>query len=106
MVIRSRLTVLEPRVARNVAVNVNVSSATVTWQAPAFGHVDTYEIKINGDTKNVPSSNTKSATFDRLEAGTQYTVSVVAISGSRRSEPLQQTFYTSKYFILRIHLTF
>ena len=37
----------------------DVSSAIVTWQAPVSGHVDSYEIKINGDTKNVPSSNTK-----------------------------------------------
>ena len=76
MVIRSCLTVLEPKVARSLAVNADVSSATVTWQAPVSGHVDTYEIKINDDTKKVPSRNTKSATFDRLEAGTRYTVSV------------------------------
>ncbi|KAK2181825.1 hypothetical protein NP493_380g01008 [Ridgeia piscesae] len=83
----------KPKVARNVAVIADVSSAIVTWQAPVSGHVDSYEIKINGDTKNVPSSNTKSATFS-LEAGSQYTVFIVAISGSRRSEALQKTFYT------------
>ena len=95
MVIRSWLIVLEPKVARNVAVTVTVSSATVTWQAPVSGHVDSYEITINADTKSVHSSNTKSATFDRLEAGTQYAVSVVAISGGQRSEASQKTFYTS-----------
>ena len=93
-------------VARNVAVNADVSSATVTWQAAASGHVDTYEIKMNADIKRVSSSNTKSATFDSLEAGTRYTVSVVAISGTQRSDPLQKTFYTSKFFVPRKHLSF
>ena len=86
--------------------NVSVSSATVTWQAPASGHVGSYEIKINADIKSIPSSNTKSATFNSLKAGTQYTVFVVVISGTQRSDPSQKTFYTSKFFVLRIHLSF
>ena len=84
--------------------NVGVSSATVTWQVPASGHVDSYEIKINAATKNVPSSSKKSAIFS-LEAGTQYTVFIVAISGRQRSNALKKTFYTSKFFIIHIHLS-
>ena len=90
--------VLEPRIARNLAVTASVNSVTVTWDVPASGIVNIYEITLNRGTALVEKikQSQRSATFGSLDAGTPYTVLVVAISGDQRSEALEKTFYTRK----------
>ena len=76
----------------------SVNSATVTWDVPASGIVNIYEITLNQGTavvKKIKQSQ-RNATFDNLRAGTPYTVSVVAISGDQRSEALEKTVYTRR----------
>ena len=90
------LVVLEPRIARNLAVSASVNSATVTWDVPASGIVNIYEITLNRGTAVVTKTkqSQRILTFGSLDAGTLYTVLVVAVSGDQRSEALEKTFYT------------
>ena len=90
--------ILEPRIARNLAVTASVNSATVTWDVPASGIVNIYEITLNRGTAIVEKikQSQRSATFGSLDAGTPYTVLLVAISGDQRSEALEKTFFTRK----------
>ena len=76
--------------------SASVNSATVTWDVPASGIVNIYEITLNRGTAVVTKTkqSQRIVTFGSLDAGTPYTMLVVAVSGDQRSEALEKTFYT------------
>ena len=84
------ITVLGTQLSMNLA--VSVSSVTVIWDDPASRLVDMYEVTLKRDSATVRNStkNTRSATFSDLQAGTPYTVIVVAVIGSQRNWQLEK----------------
>ena len=98
------ITVLGTQLSMNLA--VSVSLVTVIWDDPASRLVDMYEVTLKHDSATVRNStqNTRSATFSDLQAGTPYTVIVVAVIGSQRNIVKEKTFYTSTVFRLCEHL--
>jgi len=63
-----------------------------------------YEVMLKHGTALVNSTKQsgRRATFDSLEAGTPYTVSVVAISGEQRGKAVKKDCHTSKYFVTQM----
>ena len=92
------VTVLGTQLSMSLA--VSVSSVTVIWDDPATGLVDMYEVTLKHDSATVGNStqNTRITTFSHLQAGTPYTVIVVAVTGSQRNIVMEKTFYTSTVF--------
>ena len=99
-------TVLSVTVLGPMNLAVSVSSVTVIWDDPATGLVDMYEVTLKHESATVRNStqDTRSATFNELQAGTPYTVIVVAVTGSQRNTVIEKTVYTSKVFCLYDHL--
>ena len=77
---------------------VTVNSLTVTWTASSTTGVSYTVTLKNGATtvKTEPGVSGNSKAIDRLTAGTQYTVVVVAVIGGETSAEADKTFYTSK----------
>ena len=75
------------------------SKLTVEWGAPS-GSVKGYTVILEGDDGAHPAEardeSTRSATFNGLSAGTEYTVGVVTLSGDQQSAKVEMKFYTSK----------
>ena len=96
--------ILEPDVAWNLALaTITTNSLTVTWDAP-IGGVTSYSVEIYTvpSRKTIYSSAERTATIDGLTAGTQYTVVVISVSGEQHSEPLYDSFFTSKFAHLHL----
>ena len=71
-----------------------MNSLTVTWAA-GDDENSGFVVKLeNGAEHNVDKMTW---TFENLEFGTKHTVIVVTRSGDQRSEPLTESFYTSKF---------
>ena len=93
--------VSEPNVIRKLQATASVSSLTVTWDEPSPGLVERYTVELRGETEPKQEINVKSATFNSLTPGKQYTVVVVAFSGNlssggQKSAETVGHFYTSK----------
>ena len=73
-----------------------MDSLTVTWAA-GEGERSGFIVKLEPRADNNVNSDTMTWTFDKLDSGTTYTVTVVTKSGVQRSEPLTESFYTSKF---------
>ena len=91
----------EPNVVRNLQATASVGSLTVTWDEPSPGLVDKYTVELRGETKPKQEISAKTATFNSLTPGKQYTVVVVAVSGNlnsgvQKSAETVGHFYTSK----------
>ena len=75
------------------------SSLTVEWGAPN-GSVKGYNVTLEGDdgahSAEVRDEIIRTATFNGLSAGTEYTVRVVTLSGDQQSETAENKFYTSR----------
>ena len=76
------------------------SSMTVVWDAPSGG-LKGYTVSLEGDDSAHPAvqcdKSTRTATFNGLSAGTEYTARVVTLSGDQQSETAENKFYTSTY---------
>jgi hypothetical protein len=73
------------------------SSLAFGWDAPSGG-VEGYTVSLEGAHPAVQCDNsTRTATFNSLSAGTEYTVRMVTLSGDQQSETVENKFYTSKY---------
>ena len=74
------------------------TSLTVVWGAPSGG-VKGYTVTLIGNDAAHPAEardeSAKTATFNGLTAGTEYTVRVVTLSGDQQSETVEKQFYTS-----------
>jgi hypothetical protein len=68
------------------------------WDAPSGG-VKGYTVSLEGNDGVHPSDArdecTRTATFNGLRAGTEYTIRVVTQSGDQQSEEVENKFYTS-----------
>ena len=99
----SLFVVSEPDKPTNLQVAVTVNSLTVTWDAPSTGLVDKYKIELGGvsNSQEIDATNTRTAEFTSLIAGKQYSVVVVAISGTvgaggQQSDGAEGSYYTSE----------
>ena len=94
--------VSEPHAPRNLSIETRTgSSLTVTWEPPMSGLLTEYRVYltgVSGSDQIISTSGTRRTTFTGLTAGTSYTVVVVTRSGDQQSDPLADTFYTSKFF--------
>jgi hypothetical protein len=72
----------------------------VRWDAPTGG-VKGYSIILenyDGAFQEKERDNrTRTATFNGLTAGTEYTARVITVSGGHKSETVENKFYTSTY---------
>ena len=73
-----------------------MDSLTVTWAA-GEGVKSGFIVKLEPGADNNVNSDTMTWTFNTLRSGTKYTVIVITKSGNQRSEPLTESFYTSKF---------
>lgn len=88
-----------------------MNSLTVTWDASPADKVTGFTVELwnlNGTNQRISDPNVREATITGLEAAKRYTVVVVTLDGNTESEPLENSFYTSKcgrcsslYFHLR-----
>ena len=90
-----------PGRANHIAVSArSPSSLSVRWDAPTGG-VKGYTIILEDDDYPLPpaerDNSTRTATFNDLIAGTEYTIRVVTRSGDQRSITGKNKFYTSTY---------
>ena len=98
----SLFVVSEPNKPTNLQVTVTVNSLTVKWDPPSTGLVDKYKVELGGVSNSQEiDANTRTAEFTTLIAGKQYSVVVVAISGtvgsgSQQSDSADGSYYTSK----------
>ena len=88
-----------PGTVRNVVASLrSPTSLTVVWGAPSGG-VKGYTVTLNGYDGAHPAEtrdeSARTATFNGLSAGTEYTVRVVTLSGDQQSETVENKFYTS-----------
>ena len=88
-----------PGMTENIVAPVRfTSSLTVEWGAPG-GRVKGYNVTLNDDDGAHPAEArevvTRTATFNGLTAGTEYTVRVVTLSGDQQNETAESKFYTS-----------
>ena len=88
-----------PGTVKNVVASLRTpSSLTVVWIAPSGG-VKGYTVTLTGDDGAHPAEqrdeSTRTATFNGLSAGIEYTVRVVTLSGDQQSETVENKFYTS-----------
>ena len=89
----------EPGKVENIAVSARSPTwMTVVWVAPSGG-VKGYTVSLEGDDgahrAEERDESTRTATFNGLNAGTEYTVQVVTLSGDQRSATVENKFYTS-----------
>ena len=64
------------------------------------GRVVEYTIKLQNVSKKeqtVPSHAVRKVMFDGLDAGTEFTVVLVTLSGDQQSDIVNGQFYTSKF---------
>ena len=88
-----------PGTAKHVVASLrSPSSLTVVWDAPS-GSVKGYTVTLNGADGAHPAEarveSARTATFNDLSAGTEYTVRVVTLSGDQQSETVEKQLYTS-----------
>ena len=79
--------------------STSVDSLTVKWELPALSALTEYNVTLTyGGTHQTQTTDNNKTTqeFTDLTAGTEYTVSVVAVSGDQRSVKVEDKFYTSK----------
>lgn len=94
--------VSEPDVAKNLDATAGLNSLTVKWDGPVSpGLAERYTVELTEKSGSKKEIITKTATFDNLTSGKQYTVVVVALSGDlssggQKSDNLMGHFYTSK----------
>ena len=77
---------------------------TVSWRVPS-GAVDQYEVQLkekSGSKRIIKQKSTTSTTFNGLTPGTHYTVVLVTVYGSQRSNTSEKSFYTSKCILIVI----
>ena len=90
-----------PCAAQNLTVIfITMSSLLVTWDAPAVGGLTQYRVSLEGDgtsQNQTPGSDTTTAAFTGLTAGTMHSVSVVTMSGDQRSTAVKDIFYTCNF---------
>ena len=89
----------EPGNVENVVASArSPSSLAFGWNAPSGG-VKGYTVTLDGDDAAHPAvqcdNSTRTATFNSLRAGTEYTVRMVTLSGDQRSAKVETKFYTS-----------
>ena len=89
----------EPGMVENIVVPArSPSSLTFGWDAPSGG-VKGYTVTLEGADGAHPAEargeSTRTATFNGLSAGTEYTIRVVTLSGDQHSETAENKFYTS-----------
>ena len=87
-----------PGAAVHIVLSASSSSLlTVEWGAPSGG-VKGYTVTLEGDDGDHPAEardeSTRSATFNGLSAGTEYTFGVVTLSGDQQSAKVQHKFST------------
>jgi hypothetical protein len=90
-----------PGRANHIAVSArSPSSLSVRWDAPTGG-VKGYSIILenyDGAFQEKEHDNrTRTATYNGLTAGTEYTARVITVSGGQKSERVENKFYTSTY---------
>ena len=91
----------EPGKVENIVVSArSPSSLTFGWNAPSSG-VKGYTVTLEGDDGAHPAeerdNSTRTATFNGLSAGTEYTVRMVTLGGDQQSANVENKFYTSTY---------
>ena len=89
----------EPGEVENIVVSArSPSSLAFGWDAPSGG-VKGYTVSLEGDGgahhAEQRDESTRTATFNGLSAGTEYTLRVVTLSGDQQSETVENKFYTS-----------
>ena len=97
----SHIFVTASGMAENVVASARSPSwMTVVWDAPSGG-AKGYTVTLEGSDGVRPSDardeTTRTATFNGLRAGTEYTVRVVTLSGDQQNVTVETKFYTSTY---------
>ena len=89
-----------PNRARNLLLtSQTLHSLTVKWDAPEVGGLTGYNVTLEGEStfQTQTAANDTTVTFSGLKPGAEYFVGVAAVSGNRRSTPVEEKFYTSTY---------
>ena len=89
-------------------ISVTADGFTIAWTAPTRGTFTKFQVTVKDGTSVVktdtPAKETTTSVFTGLEAGKEYTVTVVTVNGDTdeacKSTPLTETFATSTYLFI------
>ena len=100
---------LDPNPATNLDMSaITADGVNIEWTAPSTGTFTTFQVTLNDGNYLVKTDTTAkektSSVFTGLEAGKEYTVTVVTVNGdgedARKSTPITETFVTSEYIFI------
>ena len=88
--------------------SVSCDGVTIGWTAPTTGTFTKFQVTVEDGSSIVktdtPAKETTTSVFTGLEAGKEYTVTVVTMFGdaedARKSTPLTETFATSTCLLI------
>ena len=101
-----KLIILDPKPATNLVMRaVTADGVNIEWTAPTTGTYTKFKVTIKDGSSVVktdtPAKGTTTSVFTGLEAGKEYTATVVTVNGdgedARKSTPITVTFATSAY---------
>ena len=93
--------------------SVSYDGFTVGWTAPTIGSFTKFQVTVNDGSSIVktdtPAKETTTSVFTGMEAGKEYTVTVVTVFGdaeyARKSTPLTESFTTCTYLLI-LHMVY
>ena len=100
---------LDPNPATNLVVSsVTADGVDIEWTAPTTGTYTNFQVTIKDGGSVVktdtPTKETTTSVFTGLEAGKEYTVTVVTANGdgedARKGTPITKTFATSTFVFM------
>ena len=98
-IVQTFIITLEPHDVQYVTVKAYVDFLTVAWGPPISGLVEKYIVTlkyVTGSRKVITDLTNRTAKFESLKSGKQYTVLVIAVSGFQKSIGIIETKRTSE----------